>query len=338
MGWEWRAFYQAAEDAPPPLPQKPHPPESRTDVYHLQDRTRGLKERGGGRLEVKERVKVDDRGYEKWKKSRPFGAAPAAAAPHYEVSKRRWKQSGGWRPAATEYTELRVRRVGDDESVNSGASQSWRTVAVEGNRQDCEPVRQQLLDAISKQAVGPVTIGGYPTWLALLHDTCACTIDITVPEPQAIARDSTRRYGSIKHIAAGDVVEAWLDGAWSDEPFTVLEVIIPRVKLSLSLQSQEIAYRVKQGIAGAPDFTIDGEPPWTPDASIGVTHVLKFPEQLRPGDKFKEVLDEVPVEAEEQTPAATVSVELVASRRQGFSCIDSCNAALEKCFGGASVW
>ena len=46
----------------------------------------------------------------------------------------------------------------------------------------------------------------------------------------------------------------------------------------------------------------------------------------------------MPVEAEEQTPAATVSVELVASRRQGFSCIDSCNAALEKCFGGASVW
>ena len=32
--------------------------------------------------------------------------------------------------------------------------------------------------------------------------------------------------GSIKHIAAGDIVEAWLDGAWSDEPFTVLEVIM----------------------------------------------------------------------------------------------------------------
>ena len=188
MGWEWRAFYQAAEDAPPPLPQKPHPPpESRTDVYHLQDRTRGLKERGGGGLEVKERKKTYHGGYEQWKRSRSFGAAPPAA-PRYEVSKRRWKQGGGWRPAATEYTELTVRRVGDDESINSGASQSWRTVAVQGNRQDIVAVRRQLLDAISKQAVGPVTIGGYPTWLARLHDPAAVEevkVEVLIAEADA---------------------------------------------------------------------------------------------------------------------------------------------------------
>ena len=117
LKWEWRAFYQAAEDAPSPLEfthggQKPHPPESRTDVYYLQDKTRGLKERGGGGLEVKERAKTYHGGYEQWKRSRPFGAAPPAA-PRYEVSKRRWKQSGGWRPQPTEYVELRVRRVGE---------------------------------------------------------------------------------------------------------------------------------------------------------------------------------------------------------------------------------
>lgn len=111
--------------------------------------------------------------------------------------------------------------------------------------------------------------------------------DDSVPIPERITRSSSggRRYGSAEGVAVGDIVEVYLDGAWSDEPHTVIT------------STDAGKFVVKQGVAGAPDFSLPGQPRWSSDIHIGTVPelLLSFPEDIRPGMKFKEVLDAVPL-------------------------------------------
>ena len=109
------------------------------------------------------------------------------------------------------------------------------------------------------------------------------------PQPERMSRTSRRSvvgrtYGSEAGVGVGDIVEVRLDGVWSDEPFTIVTETNGK-------------FVVKEGVAGAPDFTIEGEPRWSPDVHIGNVPdlLLSFPSEVRAGIKFKEVIDRVPL-------------------------------------------
>ena len=141
------------------------------------------------------------------------------------------------------------------------------------------------------------------------------------PEPEHMDRPD-RTYGSDSGVDVGDIVEVWLDGAWSDEPFTVVAEVNGK-------------YVVKQGVAGAPDFSLPGEPPWSPSVHCGLVPdaPLCFPDEVRAGTKFSEVLNDVPVPSSSRTRVLSrgrTSV-LIESAQPTSDCADKCNAFLDAC-------
>ena len=164
MGWEWRVFFQATDGAPPPLQWSPGDVEARTDTYYVLGPHVGLKKRGGGRLELKERLNVDECAYEKWQK-REAQEAPPSDAPCVSLEKRRRQECRA--SIKLEHTELRVSMHAAEAQPD--ADQHWRTVALEGKRERCEELREELLAACRAQAVGgAVLIGGYPAFVSML--------------------------------------------------------------------------------------------------------------------------------------------------------------------------
>jgi len=207
MGWEWRVFFRAS-DVDGAL-EFVHPAlrsgceKQRTDVYQPVSDEVGLKERGGGGLELKMRSKRDANGWEKWSKSRvseadtgehvatslahqpplpgvsddPRLSWPRAEASHrcvrVSVAKCRVQECVG--DALVEQTELQV-------SVGAGPVQVWRTVAVEGKRARCAHVVGEVLVACRQQSTdGQVELcGGYPAFVVRLANEA-----VAQPEPGA---------------------------------------------------------------------------------------------------------------------------------------------------------
>ena len=177
MGWEWRVFFRAS-DADGAF-EFVHPglcfgcEKRRTDVYQPVSDEVGLKERGGGGLELKIRSKRDASGWEKWSKSR---VSEADASEHVvdarhrcvrvSVAKRRVQDDVGG--ALMEQTELQV-------SVGDGPVQTWRTVAVEGKRARCAHLVGEVLLACTRQAKGGrlELCGGYPAFVLRLANEAA---------------------------------------------------------------------------------------------------------------------------------------------------------------------
>ena len=191
MGWEWRIFYQPAGDDEPPLPL-PEESEVRTDVYYIQCADCGLKQRGGGILELKQRLAVDERGYEKWRKS-SVNTPPSQGELRISIGKRRRQAqqdcASGW--VTCEFTELTARRVDDGERdcdqrhgecAMSGRATSWRTVALEGKRNDCEALRASVLAWCRAHAMGgAVKVGGYPAFVCYLSGDSSAFAPLAVP-------------------------------------------------------------------------------------------------------------------------------------------------------------
>ena len=170
MGWELRFFFK-------PLDKSfvhsvlSGTPEERTDTYKPLSASAGLKERGGGHLELKVRTKCDgEMGFEKWVKYHvsSVGEALARHLPDGDdlvvgsdmlVHKRRWQAHVGW-SAVIEQTELRVRAndAGDDEL--------WCTVALEGSRDACAKLVTEVREACAARAGGgEVRQCGYPEFV-----------------------------------------------------------------------------------------------------------------------------------------------------------------------------
>lgn len=124
-------------------------------------------------VELKQRLAVDERGYEKWAKSKLASLPPAPSGlPEWirtarvTVSKRRSQALVGTGPLGPagvliEQTDLEV-AIGESR-------QRWRSVAVEGKRKACEALRPQVAEAAASQAVeGSLHVGGYPSWVLLV--------------------------------------------------------------------------------------------------------------------------------------------------------------------------
>ena len=211
MGWEWRVFFRDAGGAF----ELVHPglrsgcEKQRTDVYQPVSDEVGLKERGGGGLELKMRSKRDENGWEKWSKSRVSGANagehvatslahqspllgvsddPRLSWPRHvaearhrcvrvSVAKRRVQECVG--DARVEQTELQV-------SVGAGPVQVWRTVAVEGKRARCAHVVGEVLLACRQQAPGGrlELCGGYPAFVLRLANEAAAPAEPGAPVSQ----------------------------------------------------------------------------------------------------------------------------------------------------------
>lgn len=193
MGWEARLFYR-------PLPEQAFvnvlaslslaTAEERTDLYLPHSPGAGLKLRGGDSWEVKLRVETDDRGFEKWKKHHceseekavavagPSGVA--ADAPKVSVQKRRLQTSVGG--CLVEQTDLLV--------SCGGATEEWRTVAIEGKRKACAPLLQELLLACAAQADpahGAVRSCGYPEFVCEVAGRLSSGTRSGAAEPPATA-------------------------------------------------------------------------------------------------------------------------------------------------------
>ena len=168
MAWEWRVFFRASgvdgasEFAHPGLRSSCE--KQRTDVYRPISAEVGLKERGGGGLELKVRSDRDAEGWEKWKKSHVSETdvvAMLAARTHQSplqgervtVVKGRVQECVG--DSVVEQTELQA-------SVGAGPMQIWRTVAVEGKRSRCAHVVREVLLACKQQAPTTHTGAGGP--------------------------------------------------------------------------------------------------------------------------------------------------------------------------------
>ena len=214
MGWEWRVFFRASdvegafEFVHPGL--RSGREKRRTDVYQPVSDEVGLKERGGGGLELKMRSKRDANGWEKWSKSR---VSEADAGEHVDtslahqsplrgvsddprlslttrhmaearhrcvrvsVAKCRVQECVG--DALVEQTELRA-------SVGAGPVQIWRTVAVEGKRARCAHVVAEVLLACRQQATdGRLELcGGYPAFVLRLANEAAAQAEPDAPGSQ----------------------------------------------------------------------------------------------------------------------------------------------------------
>ena len=169
MGWEYRVFYEPLAGSGLVLDElRSVAEETRTDVYLPHGARVGLKRRAGTRLELKLRLKTDERGFEKWEKCQladerdvpaqlaklqrgaekgtpPPAAELDAGGRRLVVEKRRCQASVGG-ACVVEQTELRVwLEGGDDDGDASSRAEAWRTVAVEGKRSHCAPVVARLL-------------------------------------------------------------------------------------------------------------------------------------------------------------------------------------------------
>ena len=132
----------------------------------------GLKERGGGGLEIKIRSEHVN-GWEKWKKTRcsedDVGhiltacqhLVPHASAPRVTIAKRRVQKHLD--EALVEQTELLV-------SVGADPEQVWHTVAVEGSRKSCQLLVGKMLLACQTQSIGGEVevVCGYPHFIQRL--------------------------------------------------------------------------------------------------------------------------------------------------------------------------
>ena len=173
MGWEWRVFFRAADSTAfvhSSLSGTAY--EERTDVYRPVSDSVGLKERGGGGLEIKIRSEHVN-GWEKWKKTRcsedDVGhiltacqhLVPHASAPRVTIAKRRVQKHLD--EALVEQTELLV-------SVGAEPEQVWHTVAVEGSRKSCQLLVGKMLLACQTQSIGGEVevVCGYPHFIQRL--------------------------------------------------------------------------------------------------------------------------------------------------------------------------
>ena len=198
MAWEWRVFFRASgvdgasEFAHPGL--RLGCKKQRTDVYRPISAEVGLKERGGGGLELKVRSDRDAEGWEKWKKSHVSETdvvAMLAARTHQSplqgervtVVKGRVQECVG--DSVVEQTELQA-------SVGAGPVQIWRTVAVEGKRSRCAHVVREVLLACKQQATdGQLEMCGYPAFVLLLANEAAAQAEPGAPGSPPCYYDSS---------------------------------------------------------------------------------------------------------------------------------------------------
>lgn len=194
MRWEYRLFYQPKPDSAPVLPQlEGEFPElgntTRTDVYWVHEsQDVGIKERGADEfmethatpdfpnpLDLKLQYETDDIGYEMWEMYKFKNRAelevklveahpPLPEAPIRVAIRKHRVQVRVTDDAVMEETVIEAPQLPTDSP-----GYSWKSIAIEGEKEACETVRERVTELCRAQAIeGTFAISAFPAFILRL--------------------------------------------------------------------------------------------------------------------------------------------------------------------------
>ena len=237
MGWEWRCFVPMTEDTPDLLPSLDanaifSDAEYRSDIYLPLTADLGLKKRGGGKIELKQRSSRDEHGCENWSKSvgKSVKSVLGSLPSHLQVSEVRSAANKQWVTLEKSRTSAHIvtgvtsavkfEQTDIQVEVDGRQAGRWRSFCVETsnasteNGTDSATALAQFiafmpeLQSMSRNILSsnqPGMVGGYPEFVAsVLSEELAPTED-TTEETTETTTETALAPTIFKVIKKGDV-------------------------------------------------------------------------------------------------------------------------------------